>query len=142
MGHFHRLGTSRTNTLKKPFRGQNINQLLVAVIHCRHEALAPRVREDLRTLVSATLSAKPSACLSAVAITPLPFIIAKLFSMINENESQLKMVTMVSSGGDLVKRKRKKQNDRRKRRSVDPEIVDEDMELPLPDEELSKWGQR
>jgi hypothetical protein len=88
------------------------------------------------------LSAKPSVCPSAAAIAPLPFITARLCSMISENESQLKIVTMVSPGGDIMKRKRKKQNDRRKRRSVDPEIVDEDMELPLPDEELPKWAQQ
>jgi hypothetical protein len=57
--------------------------------------------------------------------------------MIKTNESQLSSVNIIQPGT-----KKKKGRRKGRKKPVEPQLVSEDTELPLPDEELPKWAQR
>ena len=130
--------------LRRPFVGQNINQLLVRVVQGKYEPISNRFSKDLQTLVSKMLSQDPSARPRAVDILELPFITNRLCSMIRENEAKLERVNIVTTELSKTKKRKKtsKKGKRPTKKKSEPELIDIATELPLPDEELPKWAQR
>lgn len=132
-------------TLKRPFGGQNINQLLVNVIQGKFQPLTSRFSSDLRDLVSSMLSQNPSERPTASEILAMPFITSRLCSMIRENESQLKTVNIIEHKTKKRKRKvasPKKGTKKPAKKQNEPELIGADTALPLPEEDLPKWAQR
>ena len=131
-------------SLRKPFVGQNINQLLIRVVQGKYEPLSNRYSTDLRNLVAQMLNQDPSKRPRAEDILVLPFITNSLCSMIKENEAKLKTVNIVTT--ELSKSKKRKKTAKRGKRpskkKSEPELISVATELPLPDEELPKWAQK
>jgi NIMA (never in mitosis gene a)-related kinase len=65
-------------TLQKPFQGQNVNQLLVAILQSKYQPLTSRYTDDLRSLVARMLSQEPTDRPTAADILQLPFVTARL----------------------------------------------------------------
>jgi NIMA (never in mitosis gene a)-related kinase len=129
-------------TLQKPFQGQNVNQLLVAILQSRYQPLSSRYTDDLRSLVGRMLSQTPTDRPTAADILQLPFITARLVVMIRENQSQLETVNLMSSRAGAVKTPKRKLRRRLRKKIVEPQLIVDDTDLPLPDEKLPRWAQR
>jgi NIMA (never in mitosis gene a)-related kinase len=129
-------------TLQKPFQAQNVNQLLVAILQSRYQPVSSRYSDDLRSLVGRMLNQAPTDRPTAADILQLPFITARLVLMIRENQSQLETVNLISSRKEVAATPKRKLRRRLRKKIVEPQLIMDDTDLPLPDEQLPRWAER
>lgn len=144
-------------SLKKPFQGENPQQLFVNVVNGKYQKLPKAYSGNIRDLVANMLSPLPERRPTTQQILQLPFIIEHSQNMINANEQRLKCVNVISkrnkssksrnvlryssNNGNSVSRSEQNHDTNISVNNVsDLNNVDEKpIILPLPDEEPPSW---